>query len=139
MSVPLANSTAQPHRTGRSVAAILAGFVAVAILSLSTDQVFHMLGVYPPWGQRMTDSLFLLATAYRIPYTILGGYLTARLAPYRPMKHAMVLAGIGLLASIAGAVATWNKDLGPNWYPLALVVMAVPLTWLGAKLYERTR
>ncbi len=38
-----------------------------------------------------------------------------------------------VLATI-GAVATWNKNLGPRWYPVALVVGALPTAWVGARL-----
>ena len=38
----------------------------------------------------------------------------------------------GLVASIAGAVAMWN--FGPNWYPLALVGLALPTAWAGGRL-----
>jgi hypothetical protein len=39
----------------------------------------------------MGDALFLLATAYRIVYGVAGSYVTARLAPDRPMQHALAL------------------------------------------------
>jgi len=35
----------------RSIGAVAAGFVAVFVLSLGTDQVLHVLKVYPPWGE----------------------------------------------------------------------------------------
>jgi hypothetical protein len=132
---------AQPDTTARrpwrSTAAIVVAFLAVAIVSLATDQVLHVLKVYPPWGQPMSDPLFGLATAYRVVYTIAGGWLAARLAPNRPMWHAMVLGVVGLVVAGAGAAATWNRpDLGPAWYPLALVVTAVPCCWLGGVLYR---
>ena len=86
----------------------------------------------------MSDALFLLATAYRTVFSVLGAYITARLAPDRPMQHALVLGVVGLAVCIAGAVATWNRvpSLGPHWYPLALVVLAVPQCWLGGKLFS---
>jgi len=84
----------------------------------------------------MPDSLFLLATAYRIIYSILGSYLTARLAPHRPKLHALILGVIGVLLSVAGALSTWNKgpEFGPKWYPITLIVMAIPLAWVGGKI-----
>ena len=96
----------------------------------------HATGVYPPWFHYMPDSLFLLATAYRIVYSILGSYLTARLAPDRPMLHALILGVVGVLLSIAGALSTWNKgpEFGPKWYPITLIVIAIPLAWVGGKL-----
>ncbi len=83
----------------------------------------------------MSDPLFGLATAYRVIYAVLGSYTTAALAPRRPMLHAMIGGTIGLALSIVGAVVTWNKvELGPHWYPLALVVTALPCAWLGGKI-----
>src|SRR5262245_31917843 len=100
----------------KSIGAILAGILFIIIISLVTDSVLHATGVYPPWLQPMSSPLFVLATAYRIVYGIAGGYLTARLAPDRPMRHAVILGVIGVLLSIAGAVATWNSGFGPRWY-----------------------
>ena len=129
------NDPLPARRTGRSIGAVLAGFVAVVILSIGTDVLLRAAGVSPPLGQTMSNPLFLLVTAYRTVYAVIGSYLTARLAPYKPMQHALVGGLIGLVLSIVGAVATWNKtELGPHWYPLALVVTALPTAWLGGKL-----
>ena len=45
----------------------------------------------------MSHALFVLAFSYRAVFDVFGCYLTARLAPARPMLHAMVLGGIGLV------------------------------------------
>jgi hypothetical protein len=122
--------------TLRSIGAVVAGFVVVVVLSLGTDMVLHAAGVFPPWGQPMPDALLLLATVYRTAYCIAGSYIAARLAPNRPMAHALVLGVVGLVISTAGAVATWNKGpaFGPHWYPVALIVTAIPCAWLGGRL-----
>lgn len=128
--------TQNPRRILRSIGAVLAGFVVVVILSLGTDIALHMTRVFPPWGQPMADALFALATVYRILYGIVGSYITARLAPDRPMQHAIAGGVVGLIISIVGATVTWNKGpaFGPHWYPLALVVTALPCAWAGGKL-----
>src|SRR5262249_43518138 len=96
----------------------------------------HATGIFPPWFQPMSDSLFVVATAYRIVYSVLGCYLAARLAPSRPMLHALILGAIGVVLSAAGLAATWNKgpEFGPRWYPITLVVLALPLAWVGGQL-----
>jgi hypothetical protein len=128
----------QTASTGRSVFAVLAGFLAVAGLSLGTDQILHMLEVYPPWGQTMSDPLFAVALAYRVLYTVVGGWITARLAPRSPMRHVRVLAVIGLIAGSLGVVAAFAvANLGPTWYPIGIAVTAYPLTWVGGKLGAR--
>ena len=130
-----------PRRIGRSILAVFAGFVAVIIITLPTDEVLHRIGVFPPWGASMVgfDGALLLATVYRTIYGVAGSYITARLAPDRPMGHALVGGAIGLAVSILGAAVTWNKGpaFGPHWYPLALVVLALPTAWVGGKLRVR--
>ena len=135
-SFPVVEPGAPSRQLGRSAWAIVAGFLAVVILSILTDIVLHKLRIYPPLGQRISDRLAALATAYRTIYAILGSYVTARLAPDRPMGHALVGAVIGMGIGTLGAVATWNQDLGPHWYAIALVVEAVPCAWIGVKIRE---
>ena len=130
-----------PRRIGRSIGAVLAGFVTVVILSLGTDAMLRAIGIFPQLGQLMANPLFLLATAYRTVYAIAGSYITARLAPHRPMRHALTGGVVGLVLSIVGAVVTWNKvpSLGPHWYPLVLIATAIPCAWLGGALHRRTQ
>ena len=130
-------SEKEPRRMPRSIGAMLAGLLAVIILSIGTDAALHATGVFPPLGQPMGDGLFLLATFYRTVYGVVGGYIAARLAPHRPVKHAVALGVVGVVVSIAGAVATWNAgpEFGPKWYPLALVAVAMPSAWLGGLLH----
>lgn len=131
-----AGETQRPRRMLRSIGAVAAGLVVVVALSIGTDAVMHATNVFPPSGERMSETLFLLATAYRLVYAVVGGYVAARLAPARPMKHALVLGFIGTVLSTAGFLATWNAgpEFGPRWYPIALVVTALPCAWLGGKL-----
>jgi drug/metabolite transporter (DMT)-like permease len=134
------NGTIPPRRIGRSVLAVLVGMLVGIAITLGTDEILHIVGVFPPWGASMVgfDGALLLATAYRTVYGVLASYITARLAPDRPMMHALVGGFLGLVVSIAGAAATWNKGpaFGPHWYPLALIVLAMPQAWAGGKLYE---
>ncbi len=131
------DSTNQPRRLGRSILAVFLGFVAVVVLSLGTDEVFHLLKVYPPWEQPMNEpGLNLLALSYRIIYAILGSYIAARLAPSAPMRHAWILGVIGFVLGTAGAGATIPLHLGPAWYPIAIAATALPCAWLGGILYR---
>ena len=132
------SETEHPRRLGRSIGAVLAGMFVGIVLTLGTDIVLHVAGVFPPWGQSMVgfDAALLLATVYRTVYGVGGSYLIARLAPDRPMQHALVGGVVGLAVSIVGAAVTWNRGpaFGPHWYPLALIVLALPTAWVGGKL-----
>jgi hypothetical protein len=125
---------------GRSVAAVLAGFIAIVVTHTGTDAVLHATGVFPPAGQSMSDALFGLAASYRFVFSVLGAALTARLAASRALAHTLVLGAIGTVLSLAGLIATLARpELGPLWYPLSLVLVTLPCCWLGAKLTAALR
>jgi len=120
----------------KSIWAVVAGVLFIIIVTTLVDYLLHAIHVFPPMNQRLSDSLALLATSYRVVISVAGAWLTARLAPNQPMKHALILGVVGTILGIAGVVATWNLDLGPHWYGIALAVLAIPQCWLGGKLYE---
>ena len=125
----------QPRQIGRSIAALLAGFAVGIVLSLATDAALRAAQIFPALSQPMwNSSLLALATAYRTLYSVIGSYIIARLAPNRPMGHALVSGFIGLAVNIVAVVATWNNGLGPHWYPISLAVVALPTAWAGGKL-----
>lgn len=122
----------------RSLFAVIAGFAVVVFFSNATDELMHSADIIPrgpmwnPWHN-------LLALAYRSLFAVLGGYVTAWLAPRTRMRHVVILAVIGAFGGITGVMATWGLGYGPRWYPIALAVTAFPLVWLGGCLYVRQR
>lgn len=87
----------------------------------------------------MADHLWVLALAYRIVFAVAGGYVTARLAPTRPMRHVLVLLIIGTVLGLLGVLSSWNKgpEYGPLWFSLGIVITCVPSTWLGGLLHAK--
>jgi hypothetical protein len=129
------NATAPSHPRLRTAGALIAGFVAVAALSMAADAALHALNYYPNDGTVGSDAGLGVALAYRTAFTVLGGYVTARLAPSHPQRLAIILGAIGTLFAILGAVTMWN--VGHQWYPLGLVILAIPSTALGGWLFTR--
>jgi uncharacterized membrane protein len=123
--------------TGKSVWAIVAGVIAVVVVTTLVDGVLHLAGMLPAANERMDDARSALALSYRIVIGVGGGYLAARLAPERPMTHALILGVVGTILGLIGVVATWNLDLGPRWYPIAVFALAIPQCWAGGALFER--
>jgi hypothetical protein len=133
---PSTSNPTGPSRRMRSVGAVTAGLVGIFAVTTAVDAVMHATGVFPAHGATpMSDALFLLAFGYRFIIDVAGSWLAARLAPRRPMRHALVLGTIGLVLSLAGAVAMW--DATRAWYPLALAASALPCAWLGGRLVQR--
>lgn len=77
--------------TLKSIGAIVAGFFALVILSVITDSILEKTGIMktepfvenPIW-------LIVIIILYRTIFNTFGCYLTARLAPNKPMKHAII-------------------------------------------------
>lgn len=132
-------SVSSERQLGRSILAVLAGMAAGIAVTLVTDLILHKLRVFPPFGERVPDGLLALATGYRVVIGIAASYLTAYLAPYRPIAHAMIGGAFAFAASLAGAIATWNGGPAyePHWYPVALVILALPQAWIGGWLRVR--
>jgi hypothetical protein len=142
MTTAALTSAATPVRSRgfRSVGAILAGLFFNAFLSSATDMLLVAVGVFPPlrdFGNPAAygDSLLLLALIYRTLFGVLGCYVTARLAPSRPMTHAIALGCIGLTVGVIGAVVAW--ETWTHWYSLAIIAVTLPSAWIGARIYQR--
>lgn len=93
----------------QSIGAVIAGAAISILLEVGTDAAMRALGIFPKVEGSMSDALFALATAYRTIFGVLGAYITARLAPSRPMMHALILGALGTVAAAAGAIAMWDR------------------------------
>jgi len=93
----------------------------------------------PPTWFPVLPWMLALALTYRVLLSIAGCYFTARLAPSRPMVHALILGAIGVLASAAGIPMAMSQNLSPVWYPVSLAILSLPCAWIGGKLADRPR
>ena len=125
---------------GRSVLAIVAGFVTVFVLSVGADTAMQRFGVFPSEPATMSGGLFGLAILYRTVFTLLGGALTALISPRADQRDVRILAGLGFLAGLAG-VAAWfaTPGLGPLWYAAAIPITGAIATLIGGQLAQAIR
>ena len=117
----------------KSIGAIIAGMAVGAILSVATDKILEATSIMKitPFDENPVW-LIGLVIIYRTIFNLLGTYIAAKLAPSKPMKHAIILGIIGTLAGIIGTIAMWH--IPPHWYPISLVILTMPTAWLGGKL-----
>lgn len=123
------------RRVLRSVGAVLGGLLTTFVATTLVDVALHATHVFPPWTERMSDGLFVLALAYRLLLNVAGSYVTARLARARAMAHALALGGVGTVLATLGALAM--GQYGPAWYSIANIAVAFPCAWAGARLQRR--
>ena len=124
---------AAPARTTlRSVGAVLCGLSRPS----SSPQPSIWRFTPPVFFRRTASGCPTRCSCSRSPtasrFNAAGCYVAARLAPARPMRHALALGFLGVALATLGAVMMW--ELGPAWYSLANIAIALPCAWAGARL-----
>jgi hypothetical protein len=120
----------------RSFWAVVAGFLFIMVLSLGADKIMMSMS---PWafnanGGTTNMAILLLMTVYVAVFAVVGSYLTARLAPSAPMKHALILGVLGLIFSGIGTAKMW--DTAPAWFHIINLALVLPYAWYGGRLRE---
>jgi hypothetical protein len=121
----------------RSIAAVVVGFVLIGALNVGTSALLARVapGMVPTDGPVASTASLLLISAYVALYGIAGCYVTARLAPSRPMLHALIVGVLGLAISSPTALQSW--DDAPAWFNVYNLLAVMPYAWLGGWLRER--
>ena len=121
----------------KGIGAVLVGMIFIGAYHAGTDFILEKLGIFTPPSEGFhTPWMVVTATIYRCVFTVIGGYVTAALAPEPRMRYVCVLGVIGLVLCMAGAIVTIPMRIAPAWYPIALAVTAFPCTWLGGWLHR---
>jgi hypothetical protein len=127
----------------QSIGAVLAGYIVSAVLTGLTIAVLGAL--FPISYQPENVGWVVFNVIYGCAFAVVGGYVAARLAPSRPMAHAVVLgtlmAVFAVLTAVAVATAPPSPEYAnqPGWYYPVLAITVLPSIVLGAWLYTRRR
>jgi hypothetical protein len=119
----------------KSIGAVVAGLLFIGVTHSIIDAILEGIGVLPKGHLNVSAPLILFVIFYRAVFSFAGCYLTAKLAPKAPMKHALILGGIGTVLSAVGALVTADMNLGPAWYAWSLAITALPIAWLAGQVY----
>jgi hypothetical protein len=121
----------------RSIWAVVAGFLFTAALSIGTDAIMRAIApsLFHANGSTSNVIILVLSTLYVGVFAVVGCYITARLAPSHPLRHALILGGIALAISLMLLSRTW--PMAPAWYTIINLVVVMPYAWLGGRLRER--
>jgi hypothetical protein len=134
----LVTSTEWRHAV-RSIGAVAVGFLFIAVLSFCSDILLRV--TFPDdidvQGEIVRVRVLALSLISAAVYATVGCYLTARLAPSRPMWHALLLGVLVLVFTIINADLLWL--LAADWYRLASLLIVMPCAWLGGWVAERSR
>lgn len=117
---------------GRIIFAVVAGYLANAILVLATEELLSWLGPgagAPPLGYVVIDLLS------QCIYTMVGGYLCRVMARSSQRVALAGLIGLGVLVGTASLITSWKNE--PHWYGVALLAVYPPCVWIGWTLKGR--
>ena len=121
---------------GRSILALLAGFIAEPILVIAADLLYSHINPHA-----FTAAGLVLGTAavvvllYVQIINAISGYITGRIAPRNPVGHALILGVIGFVLCVIVSLKRWGLE--PHWYLLGTIVLAIPSTVFGGYLARR--
>jgi hypothetical protein len=120
----------------RSIWAVVAGFLFIMVLSLGADAIVAAISpkVFNANGGTTNVVILLTMTVYVGAFAIVGSYITARLAPAHPMRHALILGALGLITSLILTLRVW--EVNPAWFNILNLVLIMPYAWLGGRLRE---
>ncbi len=119
----------------RLLLAVVVAFIVTGVLSTAVDHVFHVTGVYPPYGEPMYDTgLLILASFYRLLFQILGSYAMSVIARDKAMTAGWIVGVLGTLLWLSGGI--FMQGMGPLWYPIAGALLSIPSVLTGVKLYQ---
>lgn len=122
--------TATPRGSSR---AVIIGFLVIAAITLAGFIAARLTGLLTP-GVLPSDNDFLLFNLCIMMFIMIGGYITARLAPRDPRNHALSLGTILTVIGLAVSLTLSFADYGPNWFGWTILLSGLPFAWLGAKL-----
>ena len=122
----------------RSVLAVVAGFCVIGALAFGTGKIFQSMSPaqFDASGIPTTTVMMIVQLLYVGVIATFGCWLAGRLAPSRPMAHALAVGVLGLALNIPSAIML--RDTHPMWYIATGVLTTVLWAWLGGRLAERT-
>ncbi|HLA96360.1 MAG TPA: hypothetical protein VK612_11615 [Pyrinomonadaceae bacterium] len=114
----------------RSVFAVIVGLLLAIILSMVTDYIIER-----AIGRLLlSNGELFISLIYRVVYAIFASYVTAVLAPSRPMLHALIPGIVGMIPWLLGMFMMWN--VVPKWFMPTGLVTSILFAWIGGKLRE---
>lgn len=117
------------------IGAAIAGYVAIGILVVCTDQLFAVL---VPGFKSMPmppTYYFQVSLLTDTVYSILGGYLCAWLAGALARKATLWLMAIGEVLGVVSVIVFWSTV--PHWFGFGLLIVYPPAVWVGSWLRSR--
>ena len=122
---------------GRSVLAVMAGFVATVVLSVGCDALVRAAapGAFGADGRTASPAMMAFGVFYTLLAATAGGFVTARIANRGEVLHALVLGTLGAISTLIIILAAPAPERTAGMFVSAMLV--IPATVLGGWLRAR--
>ena len=121
---------------GRSIAAVIVGYLAMAVLIFTgtTVHIILLFGGMPSPTQHFDPgvSYAVINLLYSTAFAAFGGWVCATIASQNRLKHGVILAGLVFVLTLVSVYI--DRGQQPVWYQACLVLMGAPATVAGAWL-----
>lgn len=128
----MANPVEPPRRFWPSMAALAIGLAVAAVLSWAAGQVCYWLD----FRAAKFDRWMLIAGGAAVTA---GACVTARLAPRRPLRHAIEMGVLAVAIKLAVTFSGIASGALPVWQTFLPHALVLPAAWLGGRLYAGRR
>jgi len=119
----------------KSIGVILLAFISIALLSIVTDFLLESIGMLPDPKKGLFDTwAIILVLVYRGIYTIFAGFIIAKLAPSKPILHAIILGAVGIIITILATNDPSFADKAPLWFGYTMAAITIPCLWVGVNI-----
>ncbi len=116
----------------RSIGAVVAGYLVIAIAIIVMFVIaFPDPTVVPSMG------FMIFSLIYGFLFGILGGWVCGLIARKAEVKHAAVIAAIGILLSVLSMIFATAKE--PTWYQIANMVLLTIAVLIGGWMRARQK
>jgi len=122
---------------GKSLAAVIAGFVATVALSVGCDALVRLAapGAFGADGRPASPAMMAFGVFYTLLAAAAGGYLAGWIAGRRAILHALVLGTLGAIATLVIILAAPATERTAGMFISAMLV--IPATVFGGWLRTR--
>lgn len=106
----------------RSIIAVIAGYATMAAVVIALTVLIKRKA--PQWmaSQGKSNATYIYTNLlYSFGAAMIGGFVTAVIAPRSPLAHVGVLAALICVLAIVSALQSGDKQ--PRWYQLALAII----------------
>lgn len=123
---------------GRSIFAVLAGIVTIAILSFSADAIIERVaaGAFDSRGITESAPVLLTMTVYSVIFSALGGLVTAAISRRSNLGDVLILAGIQFVVTLVANTVLFDRRM--LWYYVVGVTTSTAAIVLGGWLFQRS-